>query len=50
MELRLITYRELIQMFKEAEETQQLIMSGKICPYCKNETEYINSLVIYGKS
>lgn len=31
-------------------ETQQLIMSGKICPYCKNETEYVDSSVIYGKS
>lgn len=26
------------------------IMSGKICPYCNNITEYVDSSIIYGKS
>lgn len=26
------------------------IFAGKICPYCKRETEYIDSIYIYGKS
>lgn len=28
----------------------KLINSGKICPYCSNSTEYIDSVEIYGKS
>jgi len=31
-------------------EIQIAIMQGKICPYCKNATEYVDSAVIYGKS
>ena len=34
----------------ELNETQKLIMEGKICPYCKRKTEYVDSSVIYGKS
>lgn len=26
------------------------IFSGKICPYCDKQTEYVDSVVIYGKS
>lgn len=26
------------------------ILSGKICPYCGNRTEYVDSSVIYGRS
>ena len=25
-------------------------MSGKVCPYCSNESEYVDSSIIYGKS
>lgn len=32
------------------DETQAAIMQGKICPYCKSETQYVDSAVIYGKS
>jgi len=31
-------------------EEQILIMQGKVCPYCKNTTEYVDSAIIYGKS
>jgi len=31
-------------------ELQLSIIEGKICPYCKNKTEYVDSSVIYGKS
>lgn len=27
-----------------------LVLTGKKCPYCLNETEYIDSSIIYGKS
>ena len=27
----------------------KLILKGKICPYCKQETELIDSVLIYGK-
>ena len=30
-------------------ETQE-ILSGKVCPYCKSKTEYIDSSFVYGKS
>ena len=33
-------------MTKEQED----IYSGKLCPYCKKETEYKDSSIIYGKS
>lgn len=26
------------------------IMTGKICPYCGKESEYVDSIVIYGRS
>ena len=26
------------------------VLSGKICPYCGNPTEYVDSSVIYGRS
>lgn len=26
------------------------ILTGKICPYCGNPTEYVDSSVIYGRS
>jgi len=26
------------------------ILSGKICPYCKQKTEFVDSEIIYGKS
>ena len=29
---------------------QENIYSGKLCPYCKKETEYKDSSIIYGKS
>jgi len=32
------------------DETQTAIMQGKICPYCKGKTQYVDSAVIYGKS
>lgn len=32
------------------DETQTAIMQGKICPYCKNKTKYVDSAIIYGKS
>lgn len=32
------------------DETQTAIIQGKICPYCKGKTEYVDSSVIYGKS
>lgn len=31
-------------------EIQTEILRGKICPYCKGPTEFVNSSVIYGKS
>ena len=34
----------------QLDDMQKLIMSGKICPYCKGETEYVDSSIIYGKS
>ena len=34
----------------ELEEIQIEILKGKICPYCKGKTEYIDSEVIYGTS
>lgn len=30
--------------------TQKLIMQGKICPYCKQPSEYIDSKELYGVS
>jgi hypothetical protein len=30
-------------------EEQTKIMEGKVCPYCKAESEHVNSSVIYGK-
>lgn len=32
------------------DELQLLIISGKVCPYCKSKSEYIDSSIIYGKS
>jgi len=29
---------------------ENLIMSGKICPYCNAQTEFIDSSFVYGKS
>lgn len=29
---------------------QQQIMEGKICPYCKQKTKYVDSKIIYKKS
>jgi len=31
----------------ELTETQKLIMKGLICPYCKADTEYIDSIEVY---
>lgn len=31
-------------------DLQKEIITGKICPYCKNKTEYVDSVVIYGIS
>lgn len=31
-------------------EIQKLIIEGKICPYCNGNSEYVDSIVIYGKS
>lgn len=31
-------------------DIQKMILEGKVCPYCKGETEFIDSSVIYGKS
>lgn len=31
-------------------ETQIAIFQGKICPYCNNKTEYVDSSIIYGIS
>jgi hypothetical protein len=35
-------------MVMELTEEQVKIMEGKICPYCKAESEHVNSSVIYG--
>lgn len=29
---------------------EEQMMQGKICPYCKQKTEYVDSKIIYGKS
>jgi hypothetical protein len=29
-------------------KTQELIFSGKICPYCKQKTEFVDSSIVYG--
>lgn len=34
----------------ELSDTEKLIMSGKICPYCLNKSEYVDSSIIYGRS
>jgi len=31
-------------------DTQKRILEGKVCPYCKGETEFIDSTVVYGRS
>ena len=31
-------------------DVQEKILQGKICPYCKTETEFVDSAIIYGKS
>lgn len=31
-------------------EIQIDILQGKICPYCKEKTQYVDSAIIYGKS
>lgn len=31
-------------------EKQKLIMQGVLCPYCGKESEYVDSIVVYGKS
>lgn len=31
-------------------ETQQAMLEGKVCPYCKKDTEYVDSVVVYGVS
>ncbi len=28
----------------------KLIMEGRICPYCMNQTQYVDSSVVYGRS
>lgn len=30
--------------------TNRQILKGKICPYCKGESEYVDSSIIYGQS
>ena len=32
----------------ELNEKQLLILQGKICPYCKQPSEYVDSKIIYG--
>ena len=32
------------------DEIMALIMEGKICPYCKSSSSYVDSIEIYGKS
>lgn len=27
-----------------------LVLSGKVCPYCESKTKYVDSSVVYGKS
>lgn len=34
----------------ELTDIQKEILKGKICQYCKNKTEYVDSSIIYGKS
>lgn len=31
-------------------EEQKKIYEGKICPYCRNKTVYVDSTIIYGRS
>lgn len=31
-------------------ELLSAIFKGKVCPYCKEQTEYVDSACIYGKS
>lgn len=31
-------------------DIEKEIMAGKICPYCKQKSEYVDSKIIYGKS
>lgn len=32
------------------DSNQQLILQGKICPYCNGKTAFVDSAVIYGRS
>ena len=41
-----MVYMEEIKL----DDIQKQIIIGKICPYCKSETEYIDSSFVYGKS
>ncbi len=34
----------------EITEEYKLICTGKICPYCKQKSEYVDSSIIYGRS
>ena len=34
----------------ELNERQKLVIAGKICPYCGKETEFVDSIEIYGIS
>jgi hypothetical protein len=29
---------------------KELILSGKICPYCSSDTEFVDSKIVYGRS
>lgn len=31
-------------------EQEKLIYKGKICPYCKEPSQYVDSVIIYGRS
>lgn len=31
-------------------DTQKRILEGKVCPYCKGDTEFVDSTVVYGRS
>ncbi|WP_224202948.1 zinc-finger-containing protein [Bacteroides salyersiae] len=34
----------------ELTERQKMIVAGKVCPYCGNPTEFVDSSVVYGRS
>lgn len=31
-------------------DTREEIITGKVCPYCGSETEYVDSKIVYGRS